>query len=188
MKLNRRIFIAYLFIVFSACHEEEPNYFNLAEKSFSKSNYVLAKNQLNMLKSNHKDYEKAKTLIKKIDSIEKNLLLEKIKSDSIFTNKKQLLWTKHAGNYIVNVSDTNSIEFAEIYVLSDDGNAKWMWVYNPYSKKPTVDQTKNGVWSIIDDELIISIENSKETYENFNGVRREKSLTKRFLTEINQEF
>lgn len=92
---------------------------------------------------------------------------------------------KYAGGYTVELEGVNSDDAAEIYILRNDGSAKWIYLKNDGTEGGKIESEKSGNWSATDKSISITCEgNSGPITENFeikNGVFYDTMSGDRFL-------
>ena len=176
----------------TSCAEEKPNYLNLGKDSLTKKNYSLAKSQLSTIKPADADYKKAQEFILKIDSIEKGILEEKSKTDSIDKAANDKLREKYSGSYKIEVSGTSSKEQVEVYILHKEGKAEWLWINYGKNNVGYSDDRKFGTWLADEKSLTVDIRGNSgmisETYVEKDGSLINKQLSKRSLEKTNETF
>ena len=189
-----RIYTQVLFLtglLLSSCVEDKPEYFELGKDSYDKGNYTLAKNQFSMVKSSNANFFKTRDFLFKIDSIQQDNLKESIKQDSLAKILSKDLRTKYSGNYKIEVLGTSSDKEVEIYILKDNGEAEWLWVYYK-GNVVNIDDRKLGTWEATESSLNISIRGNSgiitEVYSEKNGALINNQLTKRRLEKTNESF
>lgn len=65
---------------------------------------------------------------------------------------------QYAGGYIVEVNGISNEESGEIYVLHENGNAKWMWLKVKPGGQTEVQSEKSGSWTATQDNISITID------------------------------
>lgn len=188
MKLQMLILL--LFII-TGCSEPEPNFFALGKKSYSASNYALAKNQFKMIKKADSNYVASQHYLRKIDSLEKlpihTEVLDKPKKKIEISSFRR----KFAGIYKIEVDGVSSREEVEVYILQADGTAEWLWVEYIRGRRRIEDRSL-GSWSANDESMSINIPGSTgtmtEVYELNNGTLRNNLITKRWLRKTDEAF
>lgn len=65
---------------------------------------------------------------------------------------------QYAGGYIVEVNGISNEESGEIYVLHENGNAKWMWIKIKPGGQTEVQSEKSGSWTATQDNISITID------------------------------
>ncbi len=192
MKRINSLFLILTIVFLGSCVEEKPKYLMLGKNSFEKENYALARNQFSTIKSDDSDYEKAQEYLKKIDSIEKAILMENTRKDSIAKNESDRLREKYAGSYKIEVLGTSSKKQVEVYILSKEGNAEWLWVNYGQNKIRKSDDRKSGTWLADENSLTINIRGNSgmisETYLEKDGTLVNTQLSKRSLERTNETF
>ncbi len=80
---------------------------------------------------------------------------------------------KFAGGYIVEVKGIPDTNEGEIYVLHQNGSAKWMWIFVQSNGATDVKSEKTGTWEAAEDRITIRIKgnsgNIVETYSLVGG-------------------
>lgn len=182
--------ILFLFFLLS-CSENKPEFYSLGLKSFNTDNFSLAKNQLSMVKSDDPRYESAQDYIRKIDSVEKVRFRLYEEEAHVKQRRKDSLMHKHAGNYKIEVAGVSSKDAVEVYLLKEDGNANWLWVYDIAGTKK-IDDRKDGWWTILDSTITISIRGNsgiiEEVYKLNGEYFRNVDIKERFLVRTVKSF
>ena len=104
--------------------------------------------------------------------------------ENVVTNNVYL--DKYAGGYQVDVNNISSNNDAEVYVLRNDGSAKWMYILNDGNGGAKIQSEKNGNWTASENNITITINgNSGSIIEEFdlkNGEFYDKLTGERKLT------
>lgn len=182
--------ILFLFFLLS-CSESKPAFYSLGLKSFNADNLSLAKNQFSMVKSDDPRYESAQHYIRKIDSVEKVRFGLYEEEAYVKQRRKDSLMQKHAGNYKIEVIGLSSKDAVEVYLLKEDGDADWLWVYDIAGTRK-IDDRSDGWWSMKDSTITISIRGNsgimEEVYKLDGEYFRNVDIKKRFLVKTNKLF
>lgn len=163
------------------------------KKHYSEKQFVYADNILRLIEERAPESNFAvsarEALNKRLESTSKNRRSEILPP----TNFR----SKFAGNYEIEVKGVSSDQSVEVYLLEEDGNASWLWLYHNGKGGAIVDDKKNGTWTASKSDLSISIRGNSgmivESYEIRNGVLTNTLLPKRHLkttsfTEKNKKY
>ena len=75
---------------------------------------------------------------------------------------------KYAGGYIVEVNGVPNTDEGELYVLHQNGSAKWLWISVLSNGSTQVKSEKTGIWEATQNKITITIKgntgNIVETY------------------------
>lgn len=95
--------------------------------------------------------------------------------------------SKYAGGYTVNILVGSTSNVAEVYVLYESGNAKWMWLEDDgYGGAKKVSE-KTGSWTAEKNKISISIQgkigtiNEDYIFKDGRFVNADPALSNRFL-------
>ncbi|MEO5912255.1 MAG: hypothetical protein ABIP95_15310 [Pelobium sp.] len=76
--------------------------------------------------------------------------------------------TKYSGGYTVELDNVSSNNSAEVYILKNDGTAKWMYIKNDGNGGAEIDSEKLGEWKATETNITITCEgNSGPITEDF---------------------
>ena len=63
---------------------------------------------------------------------------------------------EYSGGYTIEIKGVNSDDVIEVYILSDNGKAKWLWIENENGEAITKSK-KTGSWNAIENKIEINI-------------------------------
>lgn len=104
--------------------------------------------------------------------------------DSSVENINNQYIEEYAGGYQVEVKNVSSHNSTEIYILRNDGSAKWMYILNDGNGGANVDSEKEGKWEATKNSITIEIKGNTgliterfdlkngEFYDDLTGERK----------------
>ena len=95
--------------------------------------------------------------------------------------------SQYAGDYTIEVVGDSSSDVVEVYVLQENGSAKWMRIENDGRDKADIKSEKFGTWSAKSQKIRISIQGKISTinedyiFKYGRFVNADPALSNRFL-------
>jgi hypothetical protein len=97
---------------------------------------------------------------------------QSLNTTSIEANNPYL--KKYASGYTIEVKGITSKSEVEAYALTENGEAKWLWIENDGHGEAVLKQKKTGTWTASENKITIKIQGNSglitEEYVMLNGI------------------
>ena len=92
---------------------------------------------------------------------------------------------KYASGYTIEIKGIKSQSDIEAYALTENGEAKWLWIENDGQGGAVLRQKKTGTWTATENKITIKIQGQSglitEEYVLLNGIFVNTISNKRYL-------